>query len=144
MNTFLETLHDAVLDAGAKNMARSAGFTSHMTLLQRANPNNDDHQLSLPQFLRIADHLPEQDRRRVLQAMVEVWGYGLVAKTAPPADSPMLALLELVTESADVTRAVHDAMADGRINRQERIAISREISEVRHSLDVLEESVKVA
>lgn len=144
MNTFLETLHDAVLDAGAKNMARSAGFNSHMTLLQRANPNNDDHQLSLPQFLRIVVHLPEQDRRRVLQALNEEFGYGLVAKAVQPADSPMRALLELVTESADVTRAVHDAIADGRINSQEKFAIRREISEVRHSLDVLEESVKVA
>ena len=45
---------------------------------------------------------------------------------------------------SSVTKAVTDAMADGRVSRMEKELIKREISQAQNSLDVLLESVKVA
>lgn len=58
--------------------------------------------------------------------------------------APATALIDAAAEFADVTRATHDALLDGHVSSFEKSAIRKEIAEVRQSLDVLEESVKVA
>ena len=45
---------------------------------------------------------------------------------------------------ADLTIAVHEALQDGRVCQFEKSTIRREISHIRESLDVMDESVKVA
>ncbi len=143
MENFERAIHDEVIAHGGTELAKSMGV-NRTRLLDCANPNREEHRMNLQMFSQVLVHLPEESRRRVLSALLEEFGYGLVSRGVSVAETPMRALMELVTESADVTRAVHDAVADGRITSQEKFAIRREISEVRHSLDVLEDSVKAA
>lgn len=143
MENFERALHDEVIAEGGTELARRIGV-NRTRLLDCANPNREAHKMNLELFGQTLTHMSEESRRRVLAALLSEFGYGLVSKAAAVPETPMKALMELVTESADVTRAVHDAVTDGRITSQEKFTIRREISEVRSSLDALEEAVRVA
>lgn len=131
-------VHEAVLDAGPKELAYQMG-TSHTSLLNRVNPNDDTHRLNLEQFLQI---LAISKDMRPLEALADAFGFELVAKEKPAAQELTGALLHMNAEVADVTRAVTDALDDGRVSQIERQKILREASEARCSIDALVEAVK--
>lgn len=133
-------IHDTVMDAGPKQLAHAMGM-SHTSLLNRCNPNDDTHRLNVEQLLQIMLH--SQDKR-ILAALAHEFGFELVAKESTKGKAPATALIDAAAEFADVTRATHDALLDGHVSSFEKSAIRKEIAEVRQSLDVLEESVKVA
>jgi hypothetical protein len=133
-------IHEAVLEAGPKQLAHLMGM-SHTALLNRSNPNDDSHRLNLEQFLQILVHSKNPEP---LQLLANALGYALVPQVKPDGVSLVQALVHLAAESGDVSRAVHDAMADGRVTQIEKAGIQREVSHVRQSLLVLEESVKAA
>lgn len=133
-------IHEAVLDAGPKQVAHKMG-TSHTSLLNRANPNDDTHRLNVEQLLQILLHTQDM---RPLHAMAAEFGYELVAKDKAKPQSLTAALLHMAKEVADVTRAVADALEDGHVSQTEEAMISREIGHARESLNVLEASVKAA
>lgn len=140
MDDFLKAIHDAVIDSGAKDLARKMGV-SHVALLQRANPNNDAHRLNVEQLFQILLHSADL---RPLQALAAEFGFELMAKDKAAPQSLAAALLHMTKEVADVTRAVADALDDGHVSQTEEAMINREIGHVRESLNVLEESVKAA
>ncbi|AKV07896.1 Rha family transcriptional regulator [Pseudomonas fluorescens NCIMB 11764] len=133
-------IHEAVLDAGPKQLAHLMGM-SHTALLNRSNPNDDSHRLNLEQFLQILVHSKNPEP---LQLLASALGYELVPLVKPEGKSLVQALVHMAAESGDVSRAVHDAMADGRVTQIEKAGIQKEIGHVRQSLLVLEESVKAA
>ena len=100
--------------------------------------------MNLQMFSQVLVHLPDESRRHILSTLLAEFGYGLVAKARPVAASPLAALLDLLAETADVTRGLHDALADGRICGTEKQALTRHIREVSASLEVLDASVKAA
>jgi hypothetical protein len=140
MEEFLKAIHDAVLDAGAKDLARKMGV-SHVALLQRANPQNDAHRLNVEQLFQILLHSGDL---RPLQALAEEFGFSLVAKDTAKAESLSRALVRLSAEVGDVTRSVADALEDGHLSQPERAQILNELSHVYESADVLKASVKAA
>ncbi|WP_306287116.1 phage regulatory CII family protein [Pseudomonas sp. MD195_PC81_125] len=133
-------IHEAVLDAGPKQLAHLMGM-SHTALLNRSNPNDDSHRLNLEQFLQILVH---SNNPEPLQQLANALGYELVPRVRPEGVSLTQALVHLAAESGDVSRAVHDALADGRVSQIEKAGIQKEIGHVRQCLLVLEESVKAA
>ncbi len=140
MEDFLRAIHNAVKDAGASNIAEKMGL-SHVSLLQRANPDNDAHKLTVNHLHQILQFTEDM---RILEVLANRFGFDLVAKERPEATGMDRAMLSFSKEMAEVTLEVHKAMADGRICQIEKQAIRREIAEARLSLDQLEESVKVA
>ena len=133
-------IHETVLDAGPKQLAHLMGM-SHTNLLNRSNPNDDTHRLNVEQLLQIMLH--SQDKR-ILAALAHEFGFELVAKQPVKSTGLQAAVLHMHDEIADVTKAVVEALEDGHVSSFEKSAIRKEIAEVRQSLDVLEESVKVA
>lgn len=140
MEDFLRAAQSAVLDHEAKTLAAKMGVP-HVSLLQRANPDNDAHHLTIEHLFGILLHTGDM---RPLEALADAFGFELVAKEQPKARDLSAAMLHVTKEFADVARSVSDAMDDGRISQHERAQISREINEARHSLDVMAASVKVA
>lgn len=133
-------IHDAVLEAGAKKIAFQMG-TTHTGLLNRTNPETDSHRLNFDQFLQILVHTNDM---RPLKALADAFGFDLVSREGVTAKDLTGAVLHMHAEVADVTRAVTEAMADGRLSRMEKELIKREIGQAQNGLDVLLESVKVA
>ena len=140
MDDFLKAIHDAVIDAGAKDLARKMGC-SHVALLQRANPNTPDHRMNVEQLFQVLLHSGDM---RPLVALAAEFGFELEAKEQAARKSPVSALMDAAAEFADVTRATHDALEDGHVSSFEKERIRKEIAEVRQAMDVLEQSVKVA
>lgn len=140
MEEIHRAIHEALLDAGPKQVAHLMG-TSHTNLLNRANPNDDTHRLNVEQFLQILVHTNDM---RPLQAMAHAFGFDLVAKESVRPQQLAQALLHMAKEIADVTQAVAVALDDGRVSQTEKQQIKRELAGARESLDVLEQSVKVA
>lgn len=140
MEEIHRAIHDALLDACPKQVARLMG-TSHTSLLNRANPNDDTHRLNVEQFLQILVHTQDM---RPLHALAEQFGFELVAKEQPKAKQLTAALLHMGAEVADVTRITTDALADGHLNQIERASIVREVDGAIEALQVLRQSAKVA
>ncbi|MDG9928282.1 MULTISPECIES: phage regulatory CII family protein [unclassified Pseudomonas] len=140
MDQFLRACHAAVHDAEPKRLAAQMGLP-HMSLLQRANPDNDAHKLTINQLFQILMHTRDM---RPLQALAEEFGFDLVAREGAAPKNLAAALLHMHGEVADVTKAVTEALADNVLTREERQGICTEIGEARKSLDVLEASVKEA
>ncbi len=140
MDDFLKAIHDAVIDAGAKDLARKMGC-SHVALLQRANPNNPDHRMNVEQLFQVLVHSGDM---RPLQALAAEFGFDLTPKQQQPRKHLLAAFMDATAEFADVTRATHDALEDGRVSSFEKDRIRKEIVEARSALDLLEQSAKVA
>ncbi|WJN60913.1 phage regulatory CII family protein [Pseudomonas sp. SO81] len=140
MEQFLRACHDAVKDAEPKRLAGQMGLP-HVSLLQRSNPDNDAHKLTINHLYQILLHTQDM---RPLAALAAEFGFNLVAKEGAEAVNLSAAVLHMHAEVADVTKAVTVAMADGRVSQVEKAMIRREIGGVRESLDQLEASVQVA
>lgn len=140
MEEVLRAIHETVLEAGPKTLAHLMGM-SHTALLNRSNPSDDTHRLNVEQFLQVLVHSNDV---RALKAIASEFGYDLVPKERVAPQNLTSALLRMSAEVADVTRAVADALDDGRVSQTEKQAIKRELSGARVSLDVLEASVKAA
>lgn len=140
MEDFLRATQSAVLDHEAKTLATKMSI-AHVSLLQRANPDNDAHHLTIEHLFGILLHTGDM---RPLQALAESFGFELVAKERPSSEQLTTAVLHMHSEVADVTRAVTAALEDGHVSQTEKALIKREIAEAQKSLDVLIESVKAA
>jgi hypothetical protein len=140
MEDFLRAAQSAVLDHEAKSLAAKMGVP-HVSLLQRANPDNDAHHLTIEHLFGILLHTGDM---RPLEALADAFGFELVAKEQPKAEQLTTAVLHMHAEVADVTRAVTAALEDGHVSQTEKALIKREIGEAQKSLNVLIESVKAA
>lgn len=140
MEDFLRATQSAVLDHEAKSLAAKMGVP-HVSLLQRANPDNDAHHLTIEHLFGILLHTGDM---RPLEALADAFGFELVAKEQPKAEQLTTAVLHMHSEVADVTRAVTAALEDGHVSQTEKALIKREIGEAQKSLNVLVESVKAA
>lgn len=140
MDDFLRACHDAVKDADAKRLASTMGLP-HVSLLQRANPDNDAHKLTINHLFQILLHSGDM---RPLQALAEEFGFDLVAKDQAKPQQIEKAVLGMCKAAAVVTSTATEAMDDGHVSQIEKQSIKRAIAKARESLDVLEQSVKVA
>lgn len=140
MEEFTRAVHDTVLKAGAKELARQMGM-SHVSLLQRTNPNDDGHQVNLGQYYQILRHSGDLSS---LSALAHEFDHELTSKQEPEALDLNQALMRMHVDVADVTRVTADAMHDGRLTQMEKKQVLREIDEAIRSLDALRFSVRSA
>jgi len=140
MEDFLRACQSAVLDNEAKALAAKMGVP-HVGLLQRANPGNDAHHLTVEHLFGILLHTGDM---RPLAALANEFGFDLVAKSAPQPQALTKSLINVGKEVADLTIAVHEALGDDHVSTIEKSLIRQEINHVRQSLDVMDASVKAA
>lgn len=140
MEDFLRACQNAVLDNEAKTLAAKMGV-SHVSLLQRANPDNDAHHLTVEHLFGILLHTGDM---RPLIALADEFGFDLVQKTPPKAQALASSLADVGKEVAELTLAVHAALEDRHVSTFEKTLIREEINHVRASLDVMDASVKAA
>jgi len=140
MEDFLRSCQSAVLDNEAKALAAKMGVP-HVGLLQRANPDNDAHHLTVEHLFGILLHTGDM---RPLLALANEFGFALVAKSAPEPQALTKSLINVGKEVADLTIAVHEALDDDHVSTLEKTMIRQEINHVRQSLDVMDASVKAA
>jgi hypothetical protein len=140
MEDFLRACQSAVLDNEAKTLAAKMGVP-HVGLLQRANPDNDAHHLTVEHLFGILLHTGDM---RPLAALANEFGFDLVAKSAPQPQALTKSLINVGKEVADLTIAVHEALGDDHVSTFEKSLIRQEINHVRQSLDVMDASVKAA
>ena len=140
MDEFLRACQSAVLDNEAKVLAGQMGVP-HVSLLQRANPDNDAHHLTIEHLFGILLHTRDM---RPLAALADQFGFDLVAREKPAAKPLMLALGNLSAECGDVGRLIFDAAADNHISQHEKAQGEKAILEAIEALQVLRESLKAA
>ncbi|MNJ43837.1 hypothetical protein D3C77_388630 [compost metagenome] len=140
MEDFLRACQSAVLDNEAKVLAAKMGVP-HVSLLQRANPDNDAHRLTVEHLFGILLHSGDM---RPLAALASEFGFDLVAKVSPAPQALTASLISVGKEVADLTIAVHSALADDHVSSFEKAQIKVEIEHVRQSLDVMAASVSAA
>ena len=140
MEDFLRACQNSVLDNEAKTLAAKMGV-SHVSLLQRANPDNDAHHLTVEHLFGILLHTGDM---RPLMALADEFGFDLVQKAPPKAQALASSLADVGKEVAELTIAVHAALEDNHVSSIERALIRKEISHVRVGLDVMEASVRAA
>ena len=140
MDKFLRACHDAVKDNDAKTLSAKMGVP-HVSLLQRANPDNDAHHLTIEHLFGILLHTEDM---RPLKALADSFGFALVAKEAPVPKALTAAMIGVGKEVAELTIAVHVALEDNHVSQIEKAQISKEIDHVRKSLDEMAASVKAA
>jgi hypothetical protein len=140
MEDFLRACQSAVLDHEAKALAAKMGVP-HVGLLQRANPDNDAHHLTVEHLFGTLLHTSDM---RPLLALANEFGFDLVSKSAPEPQALTKSLINVGKEVADLTIAVHDALDDNHVSSFEKSLIRQEINHVRQSLDVMDASVKAA
>jgi len=140
MEDFLRACHTTIKESGAEKLAGKMCM-SHVSLLQRSNPDNAAHHLTIEHLFGILLHTGDM---RPLMTLADHFGFELVAKVAPEPKALTASLINVGKEVADLTIAVHEALDDNHVSPIEKAAIHKELGHVRHSLDVMEQSVKVA
>lgn len=140
MEDFLRACQSAVLDNEAKTLAAKMGVP-HVGLLQRANPDNEAHHLTVEHLFGILLHTGDM---RPLMALANGFGFDLVSREAPKPQALTSSLINVGKEVADLTIAVHQALDDNHVSTFEKSLIRQEIDHVRKSLDVMAASVKAA
>ena len=140
MEDFLRACHTTIKESGAEGLAGKMCM-AHVSLLQRSNPDNAAHHLTIEHLFGVLLHTGDM---RPLAALADQFGFDLVKKEAPAPMVLTASMMLVGKEIADLTLAVHCALADGRVTQIEKQAIRKEIEHVRHELNVMEQSVKVA
>ena len=140
MEDFLRACQGAVLDNEAKTLAAKMGV-AHVSLLQRANPDNDAHRLTVEHLYGILLHTGDM---RPLAALANEFSFDLISRSAPEPQALTKSLINVGKEVADLTIAVHQALDDEHVSSFEKSLIRQEINHVRQSLDVMDASVKAA
>ena len=140
MEDFLRACQSAVLYILSKTLAAKMGV-AHVSLLQRANPDNDAHHLTIEHLFGILLHAGDM---RPLAALANEFGFDLSPKSPPEAQGLTSSLAIVGKEVAELTIAVHAALEDNHVNSLEKNLIRQEIHHVRQSLDVMDSSVKAA
>ena len=140
MEDFLRACHDAVKDGEAKKLAAAMGLP-HVSLLQRANPDNDAHRLTINHLFQILLHSGDT---RPLQALADAFGFELVKRDRPEPKPLLAALAHLGAEAGDVSRFIYDAAADNHLSQHEKAQGDKSIQEAIDALLVLRESLKAA
>ncbi|MGV8917804.1 MAG: phage regulatory CII family protein [Pseudomonas sp.] len=140
MDKFLRACQSAVLDNEAKTLAGKI-CVPHVSLLQRANPDNDAHHLTIEHLYGILLHTGDT---RPLEALATEFGFDLVPRDMPKPEALTTSMINVGKEVADLTIAVHEALEDNFVSLVEKSVICREIGHVRKSLDVMEASVQAA
>lgn len=138
MQEFLRACHDTVKDYGAEKLANQMGM-SHVSLLQRANPDNDAHKLTINHLYQILLHTGDL---RPLQELAHSFGFHLVPQDIKPADSLANATLAMASETADVTKASIQALEDHVVTRLEFKQIEREGEAAKRSIDIVIETAR--
>lgn len=140
MENFLRACHTTIKESGAEELAGKMCM-AHVSLLQRSNPDNAAHHLTIEHLFGVLLHTGDM---RPLAALAGQFGFDLVKKEAPAPMALTASMMHVGKEIADLTLAVHGALDDGRVTQIEKQAIRKEIEHVRHELSVMEQSVKVA
>ena len=140
MEDFLRACHTTVKESGAEELAGKMCL-AHVSLLQRSNPDNAAHHLTIEHLFGILLHTKDM---RPLMALGAAFGFDLVEKEQPRPIDVHQALGHVTLEISQVTVETHNAMDDGRIDQLERARIMREISEAEKALDLLKASIKAA
>lgn len=140
MEDFLRTCQNAVLDNEAKALAAKMGV-AHVSLLQRANPDNDAHHLTIEHLFGILLHTGDM---RPLVVLADQFGFDLAAREKPAVKPLMVALGQLSAECGDVGRLIFDAAEDNHISQHEKAQGEKAIQEAIDALHVLRESLKAA
>jgi hypothetical protein len=139
MEDFLRACHTTVKESGAEELAGKMCL-AHVSLLQRSNPDNAAHHLTIEHLFGILLHT--QDMRPLL-ALAGAFDFDLVAKEQPAAIGVHQALGRVALEFAELTVETHNAMSDGRVDQVERARIMKEIAHVKAAVAQYEASVKV-
>ncbi|MCK9706197.1 phage regulatory CII family protein [Pseudomonas syringae] len=140
MENFLRSCQSAVLENEAKSLAAKMGV-AHVSLLQRANPDNDAHHLTIEHLFGILLHTNDL---RPLKALADEFGCDVIARLRPAPKPLLAALAHLAAESGDVKRLVYDATIDNHISQHEKAQGDKAIQEAIDALQVLRESLKAA
>ncbi|RMR88784.1 phage regulatory CII family protein [Pseudomonas coronafaciens] len=140
MENFLRSCQSAVLENEAKSLAAKMGV-AHVSLLQRANPDNDAHHLTIEHLFGILLHTNDL---RPLKALADEFGCDVVQRQRPAPKPLLAALAHLAAESGDVKRLIYDATVDNHISQHEKAQGDKAIQEAIDALQVLRESLKVA
>lgn len=140
MEDFLRACHTTIKESGAEELAGKMCL-AHVSLLQRSNPDNAAHHLTIEHLFGILLHTKDM---RPLMALGAAFGFDLVEKEQPKPIDVHQALGHVTLEISQVTVETHNAMDDGRIDQLERARIMREISEAEKALDLLKASIKAA
>ncbi|MGE8098094.1 phage regulatory CII family protein [Pseudomonas fluorescens] len=140
MDDFLDACQAAVKGNEPKALAAKMGVP-HVGLLQRANPDNDAHHLTVEHLFGILLHTGDM---RPLIALANEFGFDLATRDTPVPKALTASMIDVGKEVADLTIAVHKALEDNHVNQFEKATIRREINHVRESLDVMDASVMAA
>jgi len=140
MYDFLKSLHTAVLDSNAKEVAPKMRL-SHTGLLGRANPDNDAAHLRAEHVFEILEHTGDM---RPLAVLANAFGFDLVAREQPQPQALTASLMTVAKEVAELTVAVHAALEDNFVSSTEKKHIAQEIEHVREGLRVMAASVTAA
>ena len=140
MDDFLRATHNTVKDNDAKVLAAKMGLP-HVSLLQRSNPDDDAHRLTVEHLYGILLHSGDM---RPLAALAADFGFDLVAREKPAAQELTSAALHMNAEVADVMRLVTNIIDRGFATQSDRADAAREISEAVESLVVVKVSLGAA
>ncbi len=133
-------IHRTVHESGipAKEIAQQMGM-SYQVLINKANPTSEFHKMSLREALALQKIT---GTTAIHEAVGIELGLRIVPEEAQKPKSLVEAMLTVVSECGDVSRAFKDAMADGRLTEREKADMQKEINEAIDSLYQMRLAIK--
>lgn len=124
------TVHDS--DIPPKQIAELVGI-SYQVLLNKANPQNDTHKLTIAEALAIMIHTKNHAILHSLKTSLESRG--------ETNKNIVRSLVDVSKDVGDVVRIVDEAAADGKITQLEKRRCTKEINEAITSLEMLKSAL---
>lgn len=123
-----DTVHKS--DVRASEIATRLGM-NHQVLLNKANPQNESHKMSVRESLAIQLLTGNHRIQSALDTLLNA------ESLQTPFQCVFQAMLATSKEQGDVARVIQEAMSDGRFTMREKEDAFREIDEVIESLELL-------
>lgn len=133
-------IYDTVHNAGIapKQLAGLMGM-SHQVLLNKANPQCEANKFSVHELVALQRHTGST---RIAEAMCLELGVNVLGPVAGSSQSVVDAVLTVVSECGDVSRAVQESLADGVLTAREKSNINQSINDAVDALMSMRLAIK--
>lgn len=132
------TAHNA--SGGLPALARMLGMHEQV-LRNKVCATTESHKLNLREALAIMDATNDD---QILVELARLRGYTIERNVLPNASSIVAAVLNADAEQGDISRAIQQAIADGKLTETDKHNINKEICEAEQALGVLKSTIHSA
>jgi len=140
MDSLFITLHKTALDAeGGITGLASRLVVRQQTMINKLNPDDEASEPKISEFVRI---MKDTGDTAPLDELCRMFGGKFVSRSCEKSGNLLAAILHANSEHGELSLQIEDALSDNEISADEMVSLSRQMQNIRLSIESLENTLR--